>query len=418
MRLYGDTFDYQRFANVSTPTDCLAVDVPTCRYRTIGVSRWAGAEAQTSWDWLSNGMFVTLVGVDGRLRFVSAANDVLNAATGQPAESTAGFLKEHDEILGAYVQQTWQPAKWFSANVGGRLDFDERFGQKFSPRAAISTQAWRGATLKAIYSEAFRAPSWQESAVSGYRQLRANDLKPETVRSTEAVLDQSLGSHHLLVSVFRSWWADIVEAHILTHDEVSLAQQRGDLDIVTGNHTTTQYRNVSSIDNYGFNAGYDGSLDDGHFHYAANVTGAIARRREPGAPDERLTVAPQFFGNVRLSYQLPGNLPNVAVATHYLAKRPSDRAFAFSTPVFAPAALELRATLSGPIPIVAGLSYRASMNYAFSSQGAYVIGPAQGINVTEGAGGRYDEITGGPELVPVDRFRIMTGLQYDFGGTR
>ncbi len=418
VRLYGDTFDYQRFANVSTPTDCFAVDTPTCRYRTIGVSRWAGTEVQTSWDWLSNGTFVTLVGVDGRTRFVSAANDVLNAATDRSAESTAGFLKEHDGILGAYVQQTWLPAKWFSANVGGRLDFDQRFGQKFSPRAAISTQAWRGATLKAIYSEAFRAPSWEESAGSGYRQLRALDLKPETVRSTEAVLDQSLGSHHLLFSVFRSWWADIVEAHILTLDEVSAAQQRGDLDILTGNHVTTQFRNVSSIDNYGFNAGYDGSLGEGRFHYAANVTGAIARRREPSAADERLTVAPQFFGNLRVAYQLPGNLPTVALATHYLAKRPSDRAFAFDTPVFAPAQLELRGTLSGPIPVVPGLSYRASVNYAVSSQAAYVIGPAQGINVTEGAGGRYNDITGGPELAPVDRFRIMTGLQYDFGGTR
>ena len=129
-RLYGDTFDYQRFMNISASAECLAVDVTTCRYRNIGVARWAGAEVQTSWDWLGNGTLVTLLGADGRTRFVSSADDLLDKATGAPAASTVGYLKQRDEILGAYLQQTWQPAKWFSANVGGRLDFDERFGRR------------------------------------------------------------------------------------------------------------------------------------------------------------------------------------------------------------------------------------------------------------------------------------------------
>jgi outer membrane receptor for ferrienterochelin and colicins len=415
-RLYGDTFDYQRNLNVSAAAECIAVGVSTCRFRTIGVSRWAGAEVQTSWDWFSSGTVVTLLGADGRTRFVSAASDVMNGATDQHARSTVGYIHEHDQILGAYLQQTWQPTKWFSANVGGRMDFDQRFGQRFSPRAAVSTQAWRGATLKVICSEAFRAPSWQESTVAGTAQLAAGALRPETVRSTEAVIDQGLGSHHLLFGVFRSWWADIVEAHVLTNQEVFEAQRRGELDIVSGNHVSTQYRNVSSIDNYGFNAGYDGSFGEGRFRYAANVTGAIARRREPNSVGEPLTVAPQFFGNLRFSYALPGDLPVLAVTTHYLAKRPTDRAFAFASPPFAPAQLEVRGTVSGPIPLVKGLSYRGSANYAFSSQGAYVIGPSQGVDLSEG--GNVGQFSGPPERSPVDRFRVMMGLQYDFGGSR
>ena len=194
-----------------------------------------------------------------------------------------------------------------------------------------------------------------------------------------------------------------------------MAQRRGELDVITGNHITTQYRNVSSIDNYGFNAGYDGSFAEGRFRYAANVTGAIARRHEPGVGDSPLTVAPQFFGNLRFSYAPGGNLPTFALAGHYLAKRPADRTAAFEPPPFAPPQLELRATLSGPLPIVKDLSYRASANYVFADHGAYVIGPIQGIGIGEGGFGNF---TGSPELSPVDRFRATVGIQYDFGGSQ
>src|SRR5438046_108040 len=84
-----------------------------------------------------------------------------------------------------------------------------------------------GAARKAIYSEAYRAPSWQESAGAGYFFLPSHDLRPETVRSAEVVLDQRLGSHHLLFSAFRSWWKDLVEPHVLSVDEVFAAQLRG-----------------------------------------------------------------------------------------------------------------------------------------------------------------------------------------------
>src|SRR5262249_1772366 len=149
--------------------------------------------------------------------------------------------------------------------------------------------------------------------------------------------------------------------------------------------------------------------------YAANVTGAIARRNDPNVGSAPLTVAPQFFGNLRLSYAPGGNLPIFAVAGHYLAKRPAGRVAAFDPPAFAHPLFELRATLSGPLPIVKGLSSRASANYVFGDHGAYVIGPIQGIGIGEGG---YGNFVGKPELSPVDRFRATVGIQYDFGGSQ
>ena len=332
-RLYGDTFDYQRFMNISASAECLAVDVTTCRYRNIGVARWAGAEVQTSWDWLGNGTLVTLLGADGRTRFVSSADDLLDKATGD-ARRLDGRLLET-----ARRDPRSLPAADLAAGqvVLGQRRRASRLRRALRTSLLAASRAHdptpgEARRLKAIYSEAFRAPSWRESGVAGRAQLAADDLRPEGVRSVEGVLDQSLGSHHLLFGVFRSWWANLVDAHVLTSQEVIEAQRRGQLDVITGNHVTTQYRNVSSIDNYGFNAGYDGSFGEGHFRYAANVTGAIARRHDPNGGDAPLTVAPQFFGNLRLSYAPGGNLPTFALAGHYLAKRPADRTVASTRP--------------------------------------------------------------------------------------
>jgi outer membrane receptor protein involved in Fe transport len=407
-RVYGDTFDYQRFMNTSGNEQCVYANVFTCRYTTVGISRRVGLEVQSFFDWSKNNTFITLLGVDGQLRQVGSSADIYDDDTGQRVTSTLGYLRKQDKILGAYLQQTWTPTNWLAANAGGRMDFDERFGDKFSPRAALSFEAWRGGTLKTIYSEAFRAPSWQESAWSATQQLKARDLRPESVRSVEGLLEQKLGSHQLMFGVFRSWWRDLVEQHALTREEVVDAQRTGELPII-GGEGALQYRNVSSIDNYGFNAGYSGSLGYGKFRYATNVTGAIARRRDETGSAGVLEVSPQFFGNARVSYALGGKLPTFAVAAHYLAKRPADRAYiGFDHPAYAPPQLDLRATLSGPL--VGGLSYRASVDYAFASRGAYVVGPVP-VNL-----GGTSLVSGlQPEFMPVDQFRATVGLQYDFG---
>jgi outer membrane receptor for ferrienterochelin and colicins len=415
-RIYADSFGYERFADVSAIGPSCQFNVTTCRRMASGASRWAGSELWTSFDWRKDGSAVTLVGIDGRLRFAASQLDVLDAATGQHLTSTDGELRVDDKVFGAYAQQTWSPVTWISLNAGARLDFDQRFGSRISPRFAASFPVWSGGTLKGIYSEAFRAPSWQESASALETQLPAGELRPETVRSIEGAIDQRLGSHRLLFGVFRSWWRDLVELHVLTPEEVRAAQLAGQLPTFLST-SATQYRNVSSIENYGFNAGYEGTLGQNRWRYGLNWTGAIARRVEPGMPDSPLVVAPQMFGNARIAYDIGGGWPTVAMAGHYQGSRPSDRAWAFSPPPFAPPLGEVRLTLTGAFPGVGGLTYRAYANYGFAEKGPYVIGPTQS-GTTSGA---RDPATGEliilvrpPELIPVERFRAGVGLRYDF----
>jgi outer membrane receptor protein involved in Fe transport len=411
-RLYGDSFDYRRQADVSAfGPDWCDFTVATCRKKEFGASRWIGLEEQASFDWFKDASFVTLLGVDGRLRSILSQEDVVDAANDRPLASSTAVLRKTDEVVAAYAQQTWNPTPWLGLNGGGRFDYDPRFGGHVSPRVAASTQPWRRGTLRVIYSDAFRAPSWEESSITTSTQIPSGQLLPETVRSISVAAEQQLGSHRLLFAVFRSWWNDMVALDTLSQAELFQAQSAGLLSL--GAASATQYRNVSSIDDVGFNAGYEGSFAEGRLRYGVNVTGAMARRTNAGV-DSPLPVAPQIFGNARVSYALPGDLPTVGVAGRYLGTRPVDEVYGasiLSTP-YAPAFAELRGTLSGVVAVLRGLSYRTSVDYAFTDRGPYVIGPFQtGVSATSTDTRVYPKA---PELNPIDRFRVTVGLQYDF----
>jgi outer membrane receptor protein involved in Fe transport len=411
LRAYGDSYDYQDVQNSAQVGACLFEGATTCRYQVNGVSQWAGAEVQTSFDWKKDATLVTLLGIDARLRHVATKSDALDFNTRMPLESSFGVIDHKDKVIGAYLQQTWLPTRWLSLNGGARLDYEDRFSAVVSPRVAAAATLWKGGALKGVYAEAFRSPSWVETNFSNPIQILSHDLRPERVRSVEGSIEQRFGAQRLTMGVFRSWWTDLVLLHVLTQEEQEAAAARGEISLL-GASGIIQFRNASSIDNYGFNFAYEGSVGDtGQFRYGANLTGSIARRSDPGLAAERLPVAPQAFGNARVSYDLPGELPTLALAARYMGVRPADRAFDGGWPSipYAPAQVELRATIGGPIPksIVPGLSYRVSANYAFADRAPYLVGPSQ----------YYSPPYVYTELAPVDRFRVTVGLQWDFGGT-
>ncbi|HEY8073538.1 MAG TPA: TonB-dependent receptor, partial [Labilithrix sp.] len=407
-RVYGDTYEFESVRNSSEASACLSAgdaSLPTCTFYTPSYSRWAGIEARTSFDWLKNDRFVTLAGVDERIRGAKLAIDPRDFATGRPLRSSLAFIDRSDELFGAYLQQTWVPTTWLSFNGGARIDNESRFKGVLSPRVAASVTPWKGGTVKGIYAEAFRAPTFVETDLQNPIQLRAHDLNPEKVRSVDVSIEQRIGAQRVLVGAFRSWWTDLIEQHVLTDAEQQEAVRTGQLSILS--FGTAQFQNVSSLDNYGVNAAYEGSAFAEQLRYGLNVTGAVAHKTNAdGTTIDALPVAPAVFGNARVSYDLPGDLPTLAVATHYLSKRPVDRAYDGNWAVkpYADAQLELRATISGPVPKLKMLSYRASVNWAVADHGAYVVGPAQTV----------EKYVTAPQLVPLDTLRFTVGIQCDF----
>ena len=409
-RGYVDGWDWFADVNASQKAACLGAgdsSVNTCAIQGRGRSRWAGLELRTDLDWLQTSQLVTTLGVDGRLREIKSKVDFSDFDTGRPLQSTQGFIDRNDTLIGAYLQQTILPTRWLSFNLGARLDKETRFDGVVSPRFAAAVRTWHGGTLKGSYAEAFRSPAYAETDYTSTVQLPVSGtLSPERVRSVEASFEQKLGAQRLLFGVFRSWWQDIVENHVLSVPEQREAVARGELSLAT--FGVAQFRNVSRIDNSGLNGIFEGTAGkEQQLHYGLNVTAAIARRVEAGTPTLPLAVAPQIFGNARIAYDIPGDWPTVAIATHYVGKRPIDRAYDGGWPTgnVAPAQLETRGTISGPLPILRGLSYRLTATYAVADRGPYVVGAQQ---VYEGSTEQF------PQLLPIDRFRTSIGLQYDF----
>ncbi len=408
-RAYVDGWDWYQDTNSSATSVCLQAGdstVPTCTIGARGRSRWVGLEPRLQLDWLENERLVTTLGVDGRLREVGSKVDFFDAATRRGLSSSEALIDRNDLLIGAYAQQTILPTRWLSFNLGARLDKETRFDGVVSPRFAVAVRPWHGGTLKGSYAEAFRSPSFAESDYKSTIQIPSVGLVPERVKSVESSFEQKLGAHRVLFGVFRSWWKDIVENYNLSVVETEAAVSRGDIEL--GAFGITQFRNVSAIDNWGLNGTFEGAIGNRReLHYGGNVTTAIARRDDMGAT-QPLTVAPQVFGNARVAYDIEGDWPTIALAAHYVGRRPVDRAFdsGWLTGTYARSQVELRATISGPLPVLKGLSYRLTANYAFADQGPYVVGPGQ----------VYDpnvSLTTSPALLPLDRFRTGIALQYD-----
>jgi hypothetical protein len=405
-RLYADTFDFRDRNNISRAQACFYVGATTCTYRTTAASRWAGAEVQGTYDWLGDGTLSTLLGVDGRLRFVGSKLDVLDFYNERNLDDSDGIIDETDGIIGAYVQQTWSPSARVGFNAGARLDRDPRFDAVVSPRAAVSLGVWEGGTWRGIYAEAFRAPTFQETELTSVIQAEADPLEPERVRSLETSIEQRFGTHRLFFGAFRSWWKNMVELRYLTYEEAIAAVERGQLLVALPTVSHTQYQNAASIDSYGLNAGLDGTLMQERLRYGLNVTEAFSRRADRAGNSEALRVAPRVYGNARVAYDLGGDLPTVALAAYSLSSRVADRGLnaGFRPAPNAPTLVDLRATFSGRIAFAPGLSYRASAAYLVGDNGPYVVGPVTVATPDQPSA----------ELVPLQSLRVALGLQYDF----
>lgn len=385
---YADSYRYDQEMYEADGSRCAFPVAGTCVTKAHGRSQWVGTEAQATYDWLGDGRLSTMLGVDGRIRRISGSVESAALESGTVA-GVLGDRRVTELAWAAYGQQRYSPVPFVHLDAGARFDHDPRGGERLSPRAAVSLTPWRGGTLKAIYSEAFRAPSFFETYYADGQQRPADKLDPEVVRSAEANVEQRFGRQRLLFGAFRSWWSQMIGLRTL--DDGAL-----------------EYGNIAHIDNWGYNARVDGTV--GSLAYGFSATGAHTRR-EDGEHTEALPVAPQLFGNARVALDLPGALPTVALAATFVGRRPADRYAdgGFAVTPYAPAQARFRLTISDAMPGIAGLSYRLSAELVTRGDSAYVAGPTQSADATSG-------VRPVAELAPVNRATVFATLRYEFGG--
>lgn len=384
---YGDHYNYEERLYNSDAPQCVDVAPEPCVIVPIGRSRWAGVELQTSVDWLRNDALTTLLGADVRVRHIAARVDT-DLASGRTVDSfSSGSVTEVPWAV--YAQQRYSPVRQLHLNAGARLDSDPRGGKHVSPRAAFAVDPWKNGVIKGIYAEAFRPPSYYESAFHPSDDtIVFSNLRPETVRGIEASVEQRFGAQRLLFGVYRTWWDDMISLTVVDFSTFALA-----------------YRNNSTITNFGFNTLFEGRA--GAWAYGASLTSGYARRNSADG-SVRLPVAPQMFGNARVSYDLPEAWPTLALASSFVGSRLADRANDgnFAVTPTAPFSLTLRATVSGDVPGLSSVSYRISGNYVTAAHAPYVAGPNQTQDPT---------VADRPPaaLAPVNRLSTFATLTYN-----
>jgi outer membrane receptor for ferrienterochelin and colicins len=407
VRGYADAYEYYQQTYNTEPSVCAVPTNGPCLYEVNGHSRWVGAELQASYDWTDEDRYTTLIGLNGTLRAVGSQTaslgalssddfDGLQAQYGGGSDSSAfdavelmgvqGKKDVTEVVRAAYIQQRLRPLNFLHLNLGARYDADPRGGNRISPRAAAALDAWEGGVLKLIYAEAFRPPTFFEALYTSPDYEPNPSLRSEYVRGVESTFEQRFGRNKFLVGFFFTHWNDMVSAQTLADGKL-------------------QYDNISTIENYGFNSSFQGAL--GSLHYGASLVGAHTRRKTPDG-DQRLPVAPQFFGNARVSYALPDTLPTLALASTFVGRRPADRFLDgnFSPPPYAPPSAQFRLTLSQQIVAVPGLSYQVSGSYTTGNVVPYVAGPIQYYD--SGAADR-----GPAELTHVVKLVAFATVRYD-----
>lgn len=294
-----------------------------------------GLEERLTIDWLHDGRFVTLVGAEGRVRWVE---DVVNVSETESGRTISSGLLDSSRVTGmgaVYVEQSAWPVKRLALNAGLRLDLDQNFGWHLSPRAAVTVLPWERATFKLIYAQAFRAPSTGEMLYEDPYHLRADSLDPESVRSLELTAEQRFAGGHgsFKIGGFYSWWRDLIAEGPITQSQFDAALASGQLSPVSELDYIVQYQNHGRIQAFGGFAALSAHALDRRVQFGSNLGVAQAGELEDGTLQRPLAVYPTVLGNARVAWVPRDPWPSLALAAFYNSRARRPRTPASPPPV-------------------------------------------------------------------------------------
>lgn len=112
------------------------------------------------------------------------------------------YLNDHrsSTVWAAFAQDAISLHRNLVLDLGIRHDQYSNFGGISNPRADLIYSPFEKTTIKLLYGQAFRAPTAYEMFYSAFPNEANPHLKPETTKTTEAVLEQDL-EHSLRLTV-------------------------------------------------------------------------------------------------------------------------------------------------------------------------------------------------------------------------
>lgn len=162
-------------------------------YRDSGIGEWLGGEFQLQGAFLSDYTFV--VGTEYRANLredQTAYADVVPRVYYRRDRSSS-------DVLGVFAQGEAKLLDNFHVTGGLRYDrFSDGLGSTLNPRVAAIYNPSERSAVKLLYGKAFRAPNPYERYYFYEEQQLRPTLKPETIRTYEAVYEHYLGGHYRL----------------------------------------------------------------------------------------------------------------------------------------------------------------------------------------------------------------------------
>jgi iron complex outermembrane receptor protein len=140
--------------------------------------------------------------IGGRQRLIGGSEYRLNTRQDQRNYDIADYLDDErtSDVFGLYVQDEIAWGRQVTINIGIRHDQYDTFGGTTNPRLAIIWTPAPHTALKFLGGRAFRAPNNFELYYNdnGVSEKGNPNLDPETIRTTEIVLERFLSERVLL----------------------------------------------------------------------------------------------------------------------------------------------------------------------------------------------------------------------------
>jgi iron complex outermembrane receptor protein len=286
-------------------------------------------------------------GIIGGRNRISAGLEVIHSyridQLNRDLDPTVVYLDSQENATdwGFYLQDAVTIADSLTLLAGARYDSYELSGDRVNPRVALVWQATDATVLKLLYGSAFRAPGGYELFYSSpLTQKAPPKLDPETIDTTELVLEQRLGeSIRLTGSLYYSEIKDLIAVEADPLDGLLVAANREDRE------------------SFGLESTVEGSWTGG---WKTRASWAV-QRTEDSRSGSRLPNSPTHQVKLNLIAPLFGERLFAATELQYT----SDRETIYGTS--AGDALLFHLTLDAP-DLVPGISLQASVRNLFDER--------------------------------------------------
>lgn len=206
---------------------------------------------------------------------------------------------------GIFVQDEYALRDDLLLNAGVRYDHYSAFGGTLNPRLALVYHTAAGNSLKLIYGSAYRAPNAYEmfygsDTVPAAAQKGNPALRPETMRTYEAVLERSFGG---------GWHGTLALYHYRVEDLISQITDPGDNKLV--------FVNAEKIRTSGVELGAEK-----FWHNGVRLKGNASYQEAKDRLTDRLLVnSPRLLGKLALLLPLPGYAWQAGLELQYTGER-------------------------------------------------------------------------------------------------